>query len=100
MQVDEVKKIIEAGWDYPYVGHQMAEGITVVEKDYIGQGRWETHYNVVIKDPDGDLWKFQWNEGSTEMQETEPPWEYSNWDLDPVEAYTETVTVTKYRPRI
>lgn len=44
------------------------EGFEWVGRQFVGQGRWETHYICVFKNPEGVLYGFDFAEGSTEQQ--------------------------------
>lgn len=55
------------GWEEP----EHLEG--VVSEEIVGQSRWNTQYEEVIKDlRDGSFWMITWDRGSTEYQDNGP----------------------------
>lgn len=60
-------------------------GHTVVQKEYLDQGRWDTHYWMVVAAPDGKCYRTKYSIGSTEMSETRP------YDYDPDQVPVEEV---------
>ena len=66
---------------------------TIIADTFIEARRWVDTRRVVIEGESGDLVAFDYDEGKTEMQETEFPWQYfGEWEIFPVVAKTKTVT--------
>ena len=92
MDVEEIREIIRE-FEYPSVG-DVYRGVKWVANEFIESKRWTDLYLHVIE-VDGSLYGYYYEEGSTEMQEDIPPWEYGdNWILYPVES--EEVLKTVY----
>lgn len=47
-------------------------GIKVLENRITGQGRWSTHYKLIVKLPDGNVYETTYQIGSTEYQDVRP----------------------------
>lgn len=53
----------------------LTEEYKIVEDESItDQHRWQTYYTMVVQDPEGNYWRLNWSQGSTEYQDT--GWEY------------------------
>lgn len=74
-------------WDL----EEIAKEFTQVDYDIIDQGRWETFYESIWKLKDDSYVQIEWQEGSTEYQDSTPP----TISLTEVEPYEEIVI--KYR---
>lgn len=57
--------------------------------------RWTQTIEIVTQFPDGRLFEWGYDQGLTEYQDDEFPWEYSDWN--PVEVEPYEVTITRYR---
>lgn len=64
-------------------------GYVVVDNRFVGRGRWNEHYRLVIKDNAGDFWTTIYRVAATEMQD-EIPFE----NTDPVFNYVIPVEKT------
>ena len=65
---------------------------TIIANDFVEGRRWVDTRRVVLEGESGDLVAFEYDEGKTEMQETEFPWQYfGEWEIFPVVAKTKTV---------
>lgn len=92
MDVEEIKDIIRE-FECPSVGDTY-RGVKWVAEEFIESKRWTNLYLHVIE-VDGSLYGYYYEEGSTEVQEDIPPWEYEdNWTLYSVES--EEVLKTTY----
>lgn len=85
-----------------YTETQITKLVETAEIDRIdlGSGRWMRYQHVIFRDDDR-LWQATYQQGLTEYQESE--WEtcgphFNTVAAVEVEAYTEQVTVTRYRP--
>jgi len=58
--------------------------------------RWDTHFRLVFR-KDGKLYETSYSKGSTELQDSQRPWEYED-EIECVEVEAYEKTVTDYRP--
>ena len=96
--IEELKQAISQD-DCIWVGHA-TDLFKYVAVEDIDTGRWEAFKRAIIQVLDsGEYYAFEFTEGLTEMQESEPPWGYDGdeeWELTPVTKKTRTVTETYY----
>lgn len=71
------------------------EDYTIISDEIVGQRRWSTSYELIVKNKDGNFYIAWYDKGSTESQD-ESPWESDKQVIfNEAEEYSETVT--KYR---
>lgn len=72
----------------------------VIDVSILGQSRWVQGVRVTIKAPDGKLFGYEYDQGLTEMQEDEFPWDYGYEDrFEVYEMVESTETRTVYKPQ-
>lgn len=62
---------------YMHSGNEV-DGWTWVAEEEGEDRRWSRSNMVVIKDPDGGLWAFDYEEGLTENRDNEYPWSHTD----------------------
>lgn len=100
--IEEFKEIVQKEWyalTYPGDSLSSKDGgmYTVLDREEVGSKRWTNVIQVVVEFPDGRLFAWTYEEGATEYQENEYPWEYGNWN--PVEMVAVEITKVVYQPR-
>lgn len=105
VQLDTFKEILEEdSYALSEEGYE-CEGYTVLKVIEGEDRRWSRYVNVYVQFPDGRIFKWFYDQGLTEYQENDYPWESKKpdgtWYDEPVEVemYTETITVTKFREK-
>lgn len=101
--IKEFKEIVQKEWyalTYPGDSVKAKDGgmYTVLNREEVGSKRWSNVIQVVVEFPDGRLFAWSYDEGATEYQENEYPWDFygENWKPTEVEHYTETIVVDKF----
>lgn len=63
-------------FDKEYLVEELDLPFSCIDQEITHQGRWET-YKTGIAEIDGEFYRFEWSEGSTEMQDG-MAWEYDD----------------------
>ena len=74
----------------------------VVAVEDHGSGRWSSHMSTIIELPSGRLYSIDWENGLTEYQENEYPWDSTGrWYHEPVEVekVEEVKIITRYKKK-
>lgn len=70
---------------------------TRVGRQHIRTSRWMEIYYLVVADEEGRYWGIRFDEGLTEEQENELPWDKAETPLPLTRLYPHKVTTTEYR---
>jgi len=70
----------------------------VILDEVTGTGRWDTYHRFIFR-PEGEekLYETNYSKGSTELQDSQRPWEYKD-EVECVEVEPYERTVVDYRP--
>jgi hypothetical protein len=82
-------------WDWSAGG---TGGWTKVGTQHISEHRWhDRHWLVLRRRDDGTYWGLMYEQGKTEMQETQWPWDKAAGPLKLTRLYPHKVTRVEYR---
>lgn len=94
-ELDVFKELLKEEWsEFRWAdGSDNYDGFETLEEIEAGDSRWGTYMDVITKGPSGQLYKWSYFSGATEMQENERMDE----DVVPVVAVEKQITITEYK---
>ena len=73
------------------------EGVELLENELLEVSRWQQHFRMTFKLPDGDIYQVRYTKGATEQQD-EQPFEYADDIVPCVQVRPRTQVITVYEP--
>lgn len=70
---------------------------TYVGRQHIRTRRWSDQYYLVVRDAEGEHWGLVFDEGLTESQENDLPWDDDGGELSLTRLYPHEVVRVEYR---
>jgi hypothetical protein len=91
--LEELKKALADQDEYhPYIYHEGDDEFEYVNEYSNGSGRWFEYMTTILRDPNGQYYAIDWNQGLTEYQENE----YEDPRPRKVKRIEKKVTISEY----
>ncbi|MGW1739988.1 hypothetical protein ACWCPQ_14380 [Nocardia sp. NPDC001965] len=91
-EIEQLKQLLKEDWREVTWGAN-AGFVTVAEVDG-DEGRWYRHVEVITRGPSGQHYRWEYEQGLTEYQDSTGPGEYGDPNVTPVRKVTRMVEET------
>lgn len=95
-EVDVLKKILTDDWTVLASKGYVAEGFITVDRHEGDDGRWTRNIEVITRAPSGQHYRWEYERGLTERDESTGPAEYGDPEIVAVQAQEKTVVVVEW----